>query len=302
MNKEEILSILNKDFVIKGTIYSYNNIPSQIGNAVYSFGSNDILDIIAFIDSSENLDGSSGMIITNDKIYFQFSNKGTISYDDIIKLEFKKSKLIAFVTTKDHQYSFDNLFINSKKLVEMLAVITNLEVEMILTDHEKVAYYVSIVLNDLLNDEYEDIILNNQQQQKITEFFHELDLISKLDQKNYCLELELLCNHALNFFDELELDSEEIDILLALQKKFSDQNDQMYKGAKKYYDDMMHKYQEGDPTMFNQVKSMMQSLGINEKDLENKSPDQLNQYIEDLCTRFGISKSQIETLAKKFNL
>lgn len=302
MNKKEILSILNKDFVIKGTIYSYNNIPSQIGNAIYSFGSNNILDIIAFIDSSENLDGSSGMIITNDKIYFQFSTKGAISYDDITKLEFEKSNLTAFVTTKDYQYSFDNLFINSKKLVEMLAIITNLDVEMILTDHEKVAYYVSIVLNDLLNDEYEDIILNNQQQQKIKEFFHELDLISKLDQKNYCLELELLCNHALNFFDELELDSVEIDILLDLQKKFSDQNDQMYEGAKKYYDDMMHKYQEGDPSMFNQVKSMMQSLGINEKDLENKSPDELNQYIEDLCTRFGISKSQIETLAKKFNL
>lgn len=301
MNKEEILSILNKDFVMKGTIYSYNNIPSQIGNAIYSFGSNDILDIVAFIDSSKNLDGSSGMIITNDKIYFQFSNKGIISYDDIIKLEFETSNLIAYVTTKDHRYSFDNLFINSKKLVEVLAVITNLEVEMILTDHEKVAYYVSIILNDLLNDEYEDIILNNQQQQKIKEFFHELDLISKLDQKTYCLELELLCNHALNFFDELELDSEEIDILLDLQKKFNDQNDQMYEGAKKYYDDMMHKYQEGDLSMFNQLKSMMQSLGINEKDLENKSPDQLNQYIEDLCTRFGISKSQIETLAKKFN-
>ena len=301
MNKEEILSILNKDFVMKVTIYSYNNIPSQICNAIYSFGSNDILDIVAFIDSSKNLDGSSGMIITNDKIYFQFSNKGIISYDDIIKLEFETSNLIAYVTTKDHRYSFDNLFINSKKLVEVLAVITNLEVEMILTDHEKVAYYVSIILNDLLNDEYEDIILNNQQQQKIKEFFHELDLISKLDQKTYCLELELLCNHALNFFDELELDSEEIDILLDLQKKFNDQNDQMYEGAKKYYDDMMHKYQEGDLSMFNQLKSMMQSLGINEKDLENKSPDQLNQYIEDLCTRFGISKSQIETLAKKFN-
>lgn len=302
MNKKEILSILNKDFAIKGTVYFNNNIPNQIGNAIYSFGSNDIQDVIAFIDSSENLDGSSGMIITNDKLYFQFNTKGAISYGDITKLEFKKSNLTALVTAKDCQYSFDNLFINSKKLVDILAIIANLDVEMILTDHEKVAYYVPIVLNDLLNDEYEDIVLNKQQQQKIKEFFHELDLISTLDQKNYCSELELLCDHALKFFDELELDSEEIDILLNLQKKFSDQNDQMYKGAKKYYDDMMHKYQEGDPSMLNQVKSMMQSLGIDEKDLENKSPDQLNQYIEDLCTRFGISKSQLETLAKKFNL
>lgn len=305
MNKEKILSILNKDFVIKGSVYSFKNIPSQIGNAIYSFGSNDIIDIIAFIDSSDNMDGSSGMIITSDKIYFQFNNKGTISYNDITKLEFEKSKSTAFITTKNYQYSFDNLFIDSQKLVMLLAEITNLDIDMILTDHEKVDYYVSIVLNDLLNDEYEDVILTNQQQHKIQEFFHELDLIKKLDQENYCLELELLCNHALNFFDELELDSEEIDILLALQKKFNNknnQNDQMYEGAKKYYDDMMHKYQDGDPSMFNQMKGMMQSLGINEKDLENKSPAELNQYIEDLCNRFGISKSQIEALAKKFNL
>ncbi len=176
---------------------------------------------------------------------------------------------------------------------------------MILTSHEKVIYYTTIVLNDLLNDEYEDIVLSNQQQQRIQEFFYNFELINKLDQENYDLEVELLCNQALDFFDELELDSEEIDVLLELQKQFEEkkqQEDEMLEGAKKYYDDMMNKYNNGDSSMFDQVKNMMHGLGINEKDMENKSPEELNQYIEDLCTRFGISKSQIEALAKKFKL
>ena len=46
----------------------------------------------------------------------------------------------------------------------------------------------------------------------------------------------------------------------------------------------------------------MKALGINEEELKGKSPAELNQYIEDLCTRFGVSKSQIEKLSKKFNI
>ena len=152
---------------------------------------------------------------------------------------------------------------------------------------------------------YDEFLDNKDVQQRIQEFFYNFELINKLDQENYDLEVELLCNQALDFFDELELDSEEIDVLLELQKQFEEkkqQEDEMLEGAKKYYDDMMNKYNNGDSSMFDQVKSIMHGLGINEKDMENKSPEELNQYIEDLCTRFGISKSQIEALAKKFKL
>ena len=48
---------------------------------------------------------------------------------------------------------------------------------MILTSHEKVAYYIPIILEDIINDEYEDIILTNQDQQKIKDFYHDLELI-----------------------------------------------------------------------------------------------------------------------------
>ncbi len=62
----------------------------------------------------------------------------------------------------------------------------------------------------------------------------------------------------------------------------------------------MNHYQQGNPQIFKQVKSMMNMLGIHEDDLKNKSPYELNQYIEELCQRFGVSKSQVENLAKKF--
>lgn len=302
MNKEKILTFIDKDFTTKGTIY-FENIPSQIGNAIYNFGSNDIKDIIAFIDCSVNLDGSLGLIITSEKIYFQLDMRGSFSYQDIIKLELNNSKATALVTTKDNQYAFNNNFLNEKRFIKLLATVTNLEIDMILTNHEKVAYYIPIILKDLLNDEYEDILLTDQQQKKINDFFQDLELINKLNQDNYQIELELICTQALNFFNELELDSDEIDILIELQEQFNErkkQEDQMFDGAKQYYDDMMNKYQEGDTTMFSQMKGMMQNLGINENELEGKSPAESNQYLEDLCARFGISKSQVENLAKKF--
>ncbi|MFQ8705028.1 MAG: hypothetical protein ACLR9T_03115 [Thomasclavelia sp.] len=305
MDKEQILTFLDNDFVTNSVIYFNDNIPNQIGNAIYMYGDNDILELVAFIDSSMELDGSKGMIITTDKIYFQFDTKGCFSYDSIIKLSLENSKSLAYITTDMCKYSFDNSFINNNKFIELLAAITNLKVEMILTNHEKVAYYVPIILDDIINDEYEDITLTNQDQQKIKNFYYELELIKKLDYENQIFELEQLCNQALDFFNALALDSEEIDILLKLQKQFNDKNnedEESFKGAEKYYDDMMNKYQKGDPDMLNQIKGVMKTLGIDEQDLEGKSPAELNQYIENLCSRFGISKSQIEKLSKKFKL
>ena len=42
MIKETILELINNDFINTGKIYFSNNIPIQISNAIYSFGSNDI--------------------------------------------------------------------------------------------------------------------------------------------------------------------------------------------------------------------------------------------------------------------
>ena len=108
MIKETILELINNDFINTGKIYFSNNIPIQISNAIYSFGSNDISNIIVFIDNSDNLDGSIGYIFTDNKLY---SNLGSFSYDQITKLELEKHhndpKISAYITTKDNKYCFD---------------------------------------------------------------------------------------------------------------------------------------------------------------------------------------------------
>lgn len=305
MIKETILELINNDFINTGKIYFSNNIPIQISNAIYSFGSNDISNIIVFIDNSDNLDGSIGYIFTDNKLY---SNLGSFSYDQITKLELEKHhnnpKISAYITTKDNKYCFDNKHFNSETLLKLFSKITDLNIDVILNDHEKVAYYVSIVLNDLLNDEYEDIELTTQLKNKINSFLHDLELIEKLDDSQYNDELEQLCLHALNFFDELELDSEEIDILIELKKDFDNKkyrNSQQVNESKKYYDDLMNKYLNGDPNTINQMKNVMKNLGLDENSLKDKSPDEINQYIDNLCNSFGISRQQVDNLAKKFN-
>ena len=142
------------------------------------------------------------------------------------------------------------------------------------------------------------------EEKQIEELYQELDIINTLDDENYQFELKKLCPKALQFFDNLELDSDEIDILLGVQEEFNKENqkdDQMFDHAKKYYDDMMNKYKHGDSSMFDQLQNMMRNLGINPDDLKGKSPEELNQYIDDLCDRFHISRSQLDSLINKFN-
>ena len=91
------------------------------------------------------------------------------------------------------------------------------------------------------------------------------ELIEKLNDSQYNDELEQLCLHALNFFDELELDSEEIDILIELKKDFDNKkyrNSQQVNESEKYYDDLMNKYLNGDPNTINQMKNVMKNLGL----------------------------------------
>ena len=40
--------------------------------------------------------------------------------------------------------------------------------------------------------------------------------------------------------------------------------------------------------------------GIDVDDLQNKSPEELNGMLDDLCDRFNISKDQLASLAAKF--
>lgn len=305
MDKEQLLTYVNEQLVINGTFYSVNNIPSQISNAIYMYGYNDVLDVLGFIDISEELDGSKGMIITPDKIYFKFGQSGVIEYSKINYLGLQKHRndpvIKAIIKLDRLSYAFSNKYVDPEKLVELLSKISNIDVEMIMSLYEKVAYYVPIVLRDIINDEYEDVELSPKQDDQIKEFYKELELVESLDEEDYQYELENICRRALNLFEELELDSDEIDILIDAHEQFNQkdmQEEQKIDNAQQFYDDMMNKYQQGDTSVLDSVKGMMESLGIDENDLAGKSPDEIQDF---LCERFGISKSMFEKLAKRFN-
>lgn len=295
---------IDEKLVLNGKLYLKDNLPSQISNALYNFGIMNVFEILAFIDSSEELDGSKGMIITPDEIYFKFGQAGNFKYQEITGLSLQKhhhDQLVKIIIrTVKGSYAFSNKTIDPEILVNFLAKITDLKIEMIMTNHEKVAYYVPIVLADLSNDEYEDIELTNEQIALINELNQDLKVIDGLDEENYCYELENLCNRALDFFDELGLDSEEIDELEKVQEQFNQTDlaeDQKIDDAKRFYDDMMDKYSQGDTEMYDRVKSMMAQMGIDENELVGKSTEEIEDL---LCEKFGISKSMMEKLVKKF--
>lgn len=304
MDKDELLYSINEDVVMNGKFYSKDQIPSQISQAIYMYGDSYIKDIVAFIDASENQDGSIGMIITPERIYFQFAQVGIIEYQKIKSLSLEKhhnqSIIKAIIKLDEKSYAFSHRIINPEIFIEWLSKVTHQDIEMIMTIHEKVAYYVNIILNDLEHDEYEDVELTSSQEKQMKEFYEELKVIEGLDEEDYCYELEGLCKNALMFFDELEIDSEEIDILLDIQEQFHqiyNQEEEKINNAKQMYDDMMNKYQQGDTEMVDKVKGMMESMGLHESDFIGKS----NEEIEDmLCQRFGISKSMFESLMKRF--
>ena len=93
--------------------------------------------------------------------------------------------------------------------------------------------------------------------------------------------------------DELE------SILKKVQEK-QDQMNQQFEQATNYYQDMYENLKKGDPSMFNKMKSILKMIGINEEDLKNKSPEELDAMVDSLCQRFGVSRSQVEAFAKRF--
>lgn len=304
--REELLSYLNQDLVLDAKFYGNQEIPSQISNAIYTFGDYSSFDILAFIDASIDLDGSKGMIITPEEIYFKFGQAGKIRYQEIELLSLECHRhdcnVKAVIKTKSGSYAFRNKVVNIELLVRILSKITEIDIEMVMTSHEKVAHYIPIVLNDLENDEYEDIVLTPKQSNSIKEFYKELTMVDSLSEEDYCYELENICRRALVFFEELELDSEEINILLAVQEEFDqkdEQDSQQINNAQQFYNDMMNKYQQGDTEMYDRVKGMMSSLGIDENELAGKNPDEIQDV---LCDKLGVSKSMFEKLAGKFKL
>lgn len=305
MEKEIILENLDESIVNEATFYSQQNIPSQISQALYLYGSTTDYQVLGFIDASG--DGSKGMIFTNQGIYFCFKEPHFFLYEDIEKLILVKKEetfdFYAKIKTKTSTFVFKNNYLNLKEFIECLSGILEMPISYEMSAYEKVEYFVPLVLDDLKEDVYEDLELTKQQYQQIKDIEHELEMAKELKDLDYQDECRSLCRYCLDFFESLGLDSDEIEALNEAQSFFDQQDsqeNQQLEGAKRWVDEMMSNYQNGDTGMYDQMKSTMGNLGIDEEKLKNMSNEEVNQYVQDMCKKFGISQSLFDKLKDKF--
>ncbi len=279
MKKEIILENLDESIVNEATFYSQQNIPSQISQALYLYGSTTDYQVLGFIDASG--DGSKGMIFTDQGIYFCFKEPHFFLYEDIEKL----------------------ILVKKEEFIECLSGILEMPISYEMSAYEKVEYFVPLVLDDLKEDVYEDLELTKQQYQQIKDIEHELEMAKELKDLDYQDECRSLCRYCLDFFESLGLDSDEIEALNEAQSFFDQQDsqeNQQLEGAKRWVDEMMSNYQNGDTGMYDQMKSTMENLGIDEEKLKNMSKEEVDQYVQDMCKKFGISQSLFDKLKDKF--
>ena len=305
MEKEIILENLDESIVNEATFYSQQNIPSQISQALYLYGSTTDYQVLGFIDASG--DGSKGMIFTNQGIYFCFKEPHFFLYEDIEKLILVKKEetfnFYAKIKTKTSTFVFKNNYLNLKEFIECLSGILEMPISYEMSAYEKVEYFVPLVLDDLKEDVYEDLELTKQQYQQIKDIEHELEMAKELKDLDYQDECRSLCRYCLDFFESLGLDSDEIEALNEAQSFFDQQDsqeNQQLEGAKRWVDEMMSNYQNGDTGMYDQMKSTMENLGIDEEKLKNMSKEEVDQYVQDMCKKFGISQSLFDKLKDKF--
>ena len=305
MEKEIILENLDESIVNEATFYSQQNIPSQISQALYLYGSTTDYQVLGFIDASG--DGSKGMIFTDQGIYFCFKEPHFFLYEDIEKLILVKKEetfdFYAKIKTKTSTFVFKNNYLNLKEFIVCLSGILEMSISYEMSAYEKVEYFVPLVLDDLKEDVYEDLELTKQQYQQIKDIEHELEMAKELKDLDYQDECRSLCRYCLDFFESLGLDSDEIEALNEAQSFFDQQDsqeNQQLEGAKRWVDEMMSNYQNGDTGMYDQMKSTMGNLGIDEEKLKNMSNEEVNQYVQDMCKKFGISQSLFDKLKDKF--
>ena len=256
MEKEIILENLDENIVNEATFYNQQNIPSQISKALYLYGSTTDYQVLGFVDASD--DGSQGMIFTDQGVYFCFKEPHSFLYEDIEELVLVKKEegfdFYAKIKTKANTFVFKNKYLNLKGFIECLSEILEMPVH------------------------YEDLELNEQHFQQIKDIEHELEMAKELKNLDYQDECRSLCRYCLDFFESLGLDSDEIDALNEAQSFFDQQDsqeNQQLEGAKRWVDEMMSNYQNGDN-------------------------EEVDQYVKEMCKKFGISQSLFDKLKDRF--
>lgn len=307
MNREELIEIINEDIVDQAQFYDSQHLPMQLSWAMYNYGHNDDYQIIAFVDASQTHDGTIGLIFTETAVYFCFKNPDSFRYGDIVHLSLvwdsDHERFYAKIQTTMKTFVFKNNYLNLENLIKTLSDITNQKIDFVMDPYLKVAHFVPIILNDLENDVYEDLELTSLQQQQVQDIYHELEMAKQLTGLDYQDEMRALCRYCLDFFEQFGLESEEIDALNQSQaffdQKDQQENDQL-EGAKKWFDEMSESYRQGHTEMYDQLKSTMDHLGIDEEALKNMSPEEVDQYVKDMCKKFGISQSMFDKLKDRF--
>lgn len=307
MKREEIIEYFDEDITDQAEFYDLAHIPPQISNALYLYGTNEDYDLIAFIDASKSHDGSLGMIVTATAIYFCFKQPQKIVFDSIEKLALvyqeDQQRFYAKIVANQKTYIFKNSFLNLENFVKALASLCQLKIDFVMDPYEKVMHFVPVVLKDMEQGMYEDLDLDATTQQQIQDIYHEIEMIGQLSKVDRQDELKALCRYALDFFDRFGLDSEEIDALEQAQHFFDNQSlqeDQQLEGAKKWFDEMSENYRHGNTEMYDQLKSVMNNLGIDEEALKNMSAEEMDEYVKNMCKKFGISQSLFEKMKNRF--
>lgn len=261
------------------------SMPASIGNAIYQYGDNSITKIIQYLE----VDDEHGYILTPDAFYYAFKTKGSFLLKDLTdvmirKVRHQEKELILVADGIHHMfYAHDFDFGDLLDALEDQKAFT-ITYPMALDD--RILYLSDVILHDIDDDVYEDTTLNDLQKEQLNSYLETVKNAESLDDTHFHIEMELLVDHVMDLCNALELDSEEIDALAQAQEEMNQQEDQMFDSFK---------------DMYAQNKDKIKDVtGIDMDDLQNKSPEELNSMVDDLCTRFNISKDQLTELASRF--
>ena len=131
---------MEKEIIVnEATFYSQQNIPSQISQALYLYGSTTDYQVLGFVDASD--DGSQGMIFTDQGVYFCFKEPHSFLYEDIEELVLVKKEegfdFYAKIKTKANTFVFKNKYLNLKGFIECLSEILEMPVHYEMSAYER---------------------------------------------------------------------------------------------------------------------------------------------------------------------